>query len=83
MPSLSQSPQSTFEPTFELQELSNMDRIKRLFRSSPEYEPIHSGAERDEESVHDESEDDEISAPFSWIEYAIFLLLGIAMLWAW
>lgn len=32
---------------------------------------------RDEEDVKDEGE------PFSWFEYTIFFLLGIAMLWAW
>ncbi|EXJ89144.1 hypothetical protein A1O3_02208 [Capronia epimyces CBS 606.96] len=64
-----------------------MDRIKELFRSSPDYEPIPRGGERerdrDEEIVHNVPEDDEVAAPFSWIEYGIFLLLGIAMLWAW
>ncbi|EXJ95378.1 solute carrier family 29 (equilibrative nucleoside transporter), member 4 [Capronia coronata CBS 617.96] len=60
-----------------------MDRVKRFFRSGPEYEPIHTDVERDEESIHNESEDEEATAPFSWVEYAIFLLLGIAMLWAW
>ncbi|KAL2395417.1 hypothetical protein ABEF93_005031 [Exophiala dermatitidis] len=60
-----------------------MERVKRFFRSSPDYEPLDNGAEREEEDVHDESEEVEAEAPFSWVEYAIFLLLGIAMLWAW
>jgi equilibrative nucleoside transporter 1/2/3 len=70
--------------TFELQELSKMDRIKNLFRPQQEYEPLENGAERDDESTQDAEEDDAVDeAPFSSIEYAIFLLLGIAMLWAW
>lgn len=64
-----------------------MDRIKSLFGSRPEYEPLQSGAERDDESTQDGAEggteDGATAAPFSWLEYAIFLLLGIAMLWAW
>jgi equilibrative nucleoside transporter 1/2/3 len=32
---------------------------------------------RDEDDTKDQGE------PFSWFEYSIFFLLGIAMLWAW
>lgn len=31
----------------------------------------------------DEDEDSKEIPPFSWFEYSIFLMLGIAMLWAW
>ncbi|KAJ9358977.1 nucleoside transporter [Paecilomyces variotii] len=52
----------------------------------PEYEPL-----RDEAQVDDDEDDVSISdgestqptSSFSWLEYSIFLLLGIAMLWAW
>jgi equilibrative nucleoside transporter 1/2/3 len=30
-----------------------------------------------------ESDEDEHTIPFSWYEYGIFGLLGMAMLWAW
>ncbi|KZZ98983.1 hypothetical protein AAL_02534 [Moelleriella libera RCEF 2490] len=30
-----------------------------------------------------EDDDDDEVIPFSWLEYAIFGLLGVAMLWAW
>lgn len=53
----------------------------------PEYEPL-----RDEAQIG-ELDDDDVSisdgesiqptSSFSWLEYSIFLLLGIAMLWAW
>jgi len=68
---------------YELQALSNMDRIKNLFRGRPSYEPIHDGTHRDDEDAHDGSEYGEAGPPFSWVEYSIFLLLGVAMLWAW
>ncbi|KIW72891.1 hypothetical protein PV04_01052 [Phialophora macrospora] len=73
------------ESTYELQHLSgNMG----LFRSRQEYQPVRgdvdADAERDDESARDGSETETmVEAPFSWLEYMIFLLLGIAMLWAW
>ena len=74
-------------PTFELRDISNMDRIINLFRTRPEYEPLQTGAERDDEDLHDGSEDGAeggaVEQSFSRVEYTIFLLLGIAMLWAW
>jgi hypothetical protein len=69
--------------TFELQELSNMGWIQSLFRPRPDYEPLQNGAERDDDSVEDEVEEGTTETAFSWLEYAIFFLLGIAMLWAW
>ncbi|KIY01529.1 uncharacterized protein Z520_03081 [Fonsecaea multimorphosa CBS 102226] len=74
---------ATGEPaSFELPQLSNMG----LFRSrQQEYQPIRGDAERDDESIQDGPEEDTVvpETPFSWLEYAIFVLLGIAMLWAW
>ncbi|KAI1159072.1 putative nucleoside transporter protein [Nemania serpens] len=59
-----------------------MDRLRDLFRKrevdEQEYRPLY------EETVALGPEsDDENEAPFSWVEYGIFLVLGIAMLWAW
>jgi solute carrier family 29 (equilibrative nucleoside transporter), member 1/2/3 len=60
-----------------------MDRIRSLFAKTaeePEYAPV---------GEDDEDGDDETltslreGVPFSWLEYMIFLLLGVAMLWAW
>lgn len=69
-------------PTFELQQLSNMGVFRN--RQQQEYEPLQGhDAERDDESTQEQSEDGVGAAPFKWAEYAIFLLLGIAMLWAW
>jgi len=59
-----------------------MERVKDLFKSKPVYEPVGNDTdEEDRDSVVGSSTEDE--APFSWIEYSIFLLLGVAMLWAW
>lgn len=53
-----------------------MDRLRRLLRPPPAYTPIH---DDDTPPIEPPSP----LSPFSWLEYAIFLLLGIAMLWAW
>lgn len=57
-----------------------MERIRNMFfRRTSAYEPLEGG------SVDAEGEriDDFKKEPFSWLEYSIFLLLGVAMLWAW
>ncbi|KAK3322146.1 nucleoside transporter-domain-containing protein [Apodospora peruviana] len=61
-----------------------MDRIKSMFNNTPqkaneeEYEPLTDDSGTIEGSMYCEDE-----APFSWIEYSIFALIGVAMLWAW
>ena len=76
----------TYHPrSFELHDLSKMDRIRHTFKSKPTYAPINTEAQDDESESYGGS--DESLAPeetaFSWIEYSIFTLLGVAMLWAW
>jgi equilibrative nucleoside transporter 1/2/3 len=56
-----------------------MDRLRKLWNSEQPYEPIEDGStEGDDQEQH-------TSKPptFSYINYSIFLLLGISMLWAW
>ncbi|KAK8138872.1 nucleoside transporter [Apiospora sp. TS-2023a] len=59
-----------------------MDRIRSFFKTredEQEYAPL-----TEESQFLEESRDSEEHAvPFSWIEYGIFVWLGIAMLWAW
>lgn len=59
-----------------------MDRIRNIFQrelSEASYEPLQGGSERlDGEQIEAEEQED-----FSWIDYSVFLLLGVAMLWAW
>lgn len=53
---------------------------------SPEYERLHDEAqvdELDDDVSVSNSEPRQSTSNFSWLEYSIFLLLGIAMLWAW
>lgn len=69
--------------SIELQPLPNMDRVKRFFQPQQPYEPIQDEGHEDGESTVAESDDGIQEQPFSWIEYFIFLLLGVAMLWAW
>ncbi|GAP89695.1 putative nucleoside transporter [Rosellinia necatrix] len=59
-----------------------MDRLRSLFQKrkvdEQEYRPLY------EESVAFGPEsDDEHETPFSWAEYGMFAVLGVAMLWAW
>ncbi|KAI1502289.1 nucleoside transporter-domain-containing protein [Biscogniauxia marginata] len=61
-----------------------MDRVRSLFQkrdiSEQEYQPLTEespSSDRASESHGDNG------VPFSWIEYGIFTLLGVAMLWAW
>jgi equilibrative nucleoside transporter 1/2/3 len=61
-----------------------MDRLRQLLPQAVadehEYEPLEGGAvNQDNEPIAD-SDDEQ---PFSRLEYAVFLLLGVAMLWAW
>ncbi|KAH9208583.1 nucleoside transporter-domain-containing protein [Leptodontidium sp. 2 PMI_412] len=65
-----------------------IDRLRALFKASnneQQYEPVDTDYLNGDEDVRrpilivPEAEGEE----FSWFEYSIFLLLGIAMLWAW
>ncbi|KAM0286233.1 hypothetical protein ACHAQH_000960 [Verticillium albo-atrum] len=61
-----------------------MDRIRDLFRQKnvrEEYSPITEDGSPMEGTAL--LEDDGEGVPFSWFEYSIFALLGMAMLWAW
>ena len=59
-----------------------MDRVRAFFApakaGADEYEPL-----ADDESGTFEGSTYEDGAPFSWVEYSIFALIGVAMLWAW
>lgn len=70
--------------TYELSDLSGMERIKRLFEPAPAYAPVDTTPEQEEEDdSSSQTLGDGDGPPFSWLEYSIFLLLGVAMLWAW
>ncbi|KAK0722465.1 nucleoside transporter-domain-containing protein [Lasiosphaeria miniovina] len=60
-----------------------MDRIKSIFApakaTEEEYEPLTDDSGTLEGSVYDEDEEES----FSWLEYSIFAVIGVAMLWAW
>ncbi|KAF1961830.1 hypothetical protein CC80DRAFT_401301 [Byssothecium circinans] len=60
-----------------------MERIRHIFQRELEetsYEPLEGGSERPDGERIEHGDDEE---EFSRVEYAIFLLLGVAMLWAW
>ena len=55
-----------------------MERIRNALqrRQQPSYEPLDGASDSQIiENPH--------KSRFSWLEYSIFLLLGISMLWAW
>ena len=60
-----------------------MEALKSAFKgrraSTAAYEPIEGENENGESTASRAS----LKPRFSWIEYSIFVLLGIAMLWAW
>jgi equilibrative nucleoside transporter 1/2/3 len=70
--------------SIELQNIADMDRLRNAFKPKQAYEPLLAHDQDDEDGT--EYEDEGLAAeefPFSWVEYSIFLLLGVAMLWAW
>jgi equilibrative nucleoside transporter 1/2/3 len=56
-----------------------MERVKALLRRRSSYEPLEDGSQ----SRDGERTDQPKSQIFSWIDYSVFFLLGVAMLWAW
>ena len=63
-----------------------MDRLRQALKSGTPYEHVET-EDVPEDGIYEEEQDD-ISASveeneFSWLNYTIFLLLGVAMLWAW
>lgn len=57
-----------------------MERMRSALKqwsSSPAYEPLDDGTDTAENQHRKHTQ------RFSWLEYGIFLLLGISMLWAW
>ncbi|KAI4100056.1 MAG: hypothetical protein L6R37_005696 [Teloschistes peruensis] len=62
-----------------------MNKVRQALQGrrpvSPSYEPL----DADADGHHDDELDDTDShrPASSWVEYCIFLLLGVAMLWAW
>ncbi|KAJ4342120.1 hypothetical protein N0V95_007030 [Ascochyta clinopodiicola] len=60
----------------------SMKRMRRIFERQTErealYEPLEGGSERPDGERIEGSND-----AFSWTAYSVFLLLGVAMLWAW
>lgn len=45
-----------------------------------EYEPLQPEIEEGDDDTLTSTPED---VPFSWLEYFVFMLLGVAMLWAW
>lgn len=74
-----------------------MDRLRGIFTgrtgrkevrdaNPDEYEPLRTSSDHVIDGGEAEGErdmDETALVPFSWFEYTIFVLVGVAMLWAW
>ncbi len=62
-----------------------MDRVRRFLTADRvAYEPLDDAAEADAgEHVHDVHGLERHLPRFSRLEYSVFFLLGVSMLWAW
>lgn len=63
-----------------------MDRIRTLVAPRASYEPLHndeSNVGRGGDARVSAEGEERPKAPFSWMTYSVFVLLGVAMLWAW
>jgi len=74
-----------------------MDRIRKLGQRKQSYEaidtdsglsesesrPLTLAEDYDDDREEGEQEQYEKHPEFSWLAYAVFFLLGMAMLWAW
>lgn len=63
-----------------------MDRIRKLVAPRASYEPLRndeSNIGRREGARMTAEGDERPKTPFSWMTYSVFVLLGVAMLWAW
>lgn len=62
----------------------NMDRMRRFLTDRVAYEPLDDSAEADaDEHVLDVHGLESHLPRFSRLEYSVFFLLGVSMLWAW
>ncbi|KAI0902235.1 nucleoside transporter-domain-containing protein [Annulohypoxylon nitens] len=62
-----------------------MDRVRSIFKKrddevQQEYRPLTEESRSFDEPLE---RDDTDETPFSWIEYSLFAILGVAMMWAW
>lgn len=76
------------DTSIELRETLIMDRGRSHQVDSESYEPLlrDEGRENGQSAGHSSEEvldNDSSRNPFAWTEYAVFLLLGVAILWAW
>ena len=63
-----------------------MDRLRQALKFGTPYEHVET-EEAPEDGAYEEERDNASASEeennFSWLNYIIFLLLGVAMLWAW
>jgi hypothetical protein len=62
-----------------------MERIRSVFRRQKVDEERYARLPGDERQDTDDGvgQTEQVESPMSWLEYSIFALIGVAMLWAW
>ncbi|KAL9577063.1 MAG: hypothetical protein Q9212_006615, partial [Teloschistes hypoglaucus] len=62
-----------------------MDKVRQALQGRRPVSPSYERLDADADGHHHDNELDDTDSPrpaSSWVEYGIFLLLGVAMLWA-
>ncbi|WPH03126.1 nucleoside transporter [Acrodontium crateriforme] len=59
-----------------------MDRLRKLWQREQDYEPLEASITSESSEIDDVTLVPAVKE-FSYVEYTIFLLLGVSMLWAW
>jgi equilibrative nucleoside transporter 1/2/3 len=63
-----------------------MDKMRSILPqpvTEQEYAPLRDNGDDEEDDTMLAISPTRDDGPFSWLEYVVFLLLGVAMLWAW
>jgi equilibrative nucleoside transporter 1/2/3 len=83
---MTSSPSTTPQPSTSIE----MDRLRSMFAPADkadegEFQPLIEDSETGslDGSTYTVSDAGVEEVPFSWAEYCIFVLLGVAMLWSW
>ncbi|KAI9736977.1 MAG: hypothetical protein M1834_000566 [Cirrosporium novae-zelandiae] len=60
-----------------------MNRLRGALKRQQSYEPLENDPEIQDDEYDESIEEGSMKNQFAWIEYSVFLLVGVAMLWAW
>ena len=58
-------------------------RLQQFFQRRPSYGRLEDGERDPDEVDNGDLRNETTLPPFSWLEYGIFVWMGVSMLWAW